>query len=150
MFLICNGILAFLAKSSSVSCNLPFSGSDLIQAHQSEAKPMNSDIISTQDIALPKREEEEEEGDKPEELKGESLRREKGKNEELNAKDEVKEEQNDAQFLLKQDEQDYREGDEGNCEDLASTEELNKRIEEFIRKMKEEIRIEAQRQIVVV
>ena len=35
-------------------------------------------------------------------------------------------------------------------EEAISTEELNKRIEEFIRKMKEEIRIEAQRQLIAV
>lgn len=42
-----------------------------------------------------------------------------------------------------------QEEEEGN-EELASTEELNRRIEEFIRKMKEEIRIEAQQQLIAV
>ncbi|KAK4856810.1 hypothetical protein QYF36_021537 [Acer negundo] len=37
----------------------------------------------------------------------------------------------------------------GNHEDISSTYELNKRIEEFIRKMKEEILIEAQQLVTV-
>ncbi|KAJ6756780.1 TRANSMEMBRANE PROTEIN [Salix purpurea] len=42
-----------------------------------------------------------------------------------------------------------QEEDEGD-EELTSTEELNRRFEEFIRKMKEEIRIEAQQQLIAV
>ena len=35
-------------------------------------------------------------------------------------------------------------------EELANTDELNRKIEEFIRKMKEEMRIEAQKQPIAV
>ena len=37
-----------------------------------------------------------------------------------------------------------------NNEELANTDELNRKFEEFIRKMKEEIRVEAQRQLIAV
>jgi len=42
------------------------------------------------------------------------------------------------------------EEEEGNGMSIMSTEELNKKFDDFIRRMKEEIRIEAQQQLVMV
>lgn len=58
---------------------------------------------------------------------------------------EEKKEQNESvsEFLIEEEEE-----EEGNG--MLSTEELNKKFDDFIRRMKEEIRIEAQQQLVMV
>ncbi|KAG8658367.1 uncharacterized protein LOC110612154 [Manihot esculenta] len=55
----------------------------------------------------------------------------------------------DENFLVSE-EEDYEEEEEEEENEMLSTEELNKKFDEFIRKMKEEIRIEAQQQLVMV
>jgi hypothetical protein len=142
MFLICNGILAILAKSSVSSSETPASDdqSNLGDERQLSSAPTLSSakaeatvddqevqvasVESLEDIVLATDEEEEEE----ETTSSQAL---------ITEEEEYIEEKREC--LVKQEE-------EGN-EELASTEELNRRIEEFIRKMKEEIRIEAQQQL---
>jgi hypothetical protein len=143
MFLICNGILAILAKSSVSSSETPASDdqSNLGDERQLSSAPTLSSakaeatvddqevqvasVESLEDIVLATEEEEEEE---EETTSSQAL---------ITEEEEYIEEKREC--LVKQEE-------EGN-EELASTEELNRRIEEFIRKMKEEIRIEAQQQL---
>jgi flagellum-specific peptidoglycan hydrolase FlgJ len=143
MFLICNGILAILAKSSVSSSETPASDdqSNLGDERQLSSAPTLSSakaeatvddqevqvasVESLEDIVLATDEEEEEE----ETTSSQAL---------ITEEEEYIEEKREC--LVKQEE-------EGN-EELASTEELNRRIEEFIRKMKEEIRIEAQQQLI--
>jgi flagellum-specific peptidoglycan hydrolase FlgJ len=142
MFLICNGILAILAKSSVSSSETPASDdqSNLGDERQLSSAPTLSSakaeatvddqevqvasVESLEDIVLATDEEEEEETTSSQAL--------------ITEEEEYIEEKREC--LVKQEE-------EGN-EELASTEELNRRIEEFIRKMKEEIRIEAQQQLI--
>jgi flagellum-specific peptidoglycan hydrolase FlgJ len=144
MFLICNGILAILAKSSVSSSETPASDdqSNLGDERQLSSAPTLSSakaeatvddqevqvasVESLEDIVLATEEEEEEE---EETTSSQAL---------ITEEEEYIEEKREC--LVKQEE-------EGN-EELASTEELNRRIEEFIRKMKEEIRIEAQQQLI--
>ncbi|KAJ6967592.1 hypothetical protein D5086_028644 [Populus alba] len=144
MFLICNGILAILAKSSVSSSKTPASDdqSNLGDERQLSSAPTLSSakaeatvddqevqvasVESLEDIVLATEEEEEEEATSSQAL--------------ITEEEEYMEEKRECS--VKQEE-------EGN-EELASTEELNRRIEEFIRKMKEEIRIEAQQQLIAV
>ncbi|KAL9373326.1 hypothetical protein Peur_032946 [Populus x canadensis] len=144
MFLICNGILAILAKSSVSSSETPASDdqSNLGDERQLSSAPTLSSakaeatvddqevreasVEPLEDIVLATEEEEEETTSSQALIKEE---------------EEYIEEKREC--LVKQ------EDEEGN-EELASTEELNRRIEEFIRKMKEEIRIEAQQQLIAV
>lgn len=146
MFLICNGILAILAKSSVSSSETPASDdqSNLGDERQLSSAPTLSSakaeatvddqevreasVEPLEDIVLATEEEEEEE----ETTSSQAL---------ITEEEEYIEEKREC--LVKQ------EDEEGN-EELASTEELNRRIEEFIRKMKEEIRIEAQQQLIAV
>lgn len=85
---------------------------------------------------------------------------EEEKQQEIGSFHEVTEEQKNEALIAESEEEDYDEvedstildGDslveEGNCMNV-NTDELNKKIEEFIKKMKEEIRIEAQQQLIV-
>eukprot|EP00258_Populus_trichocarpa_P012843 XP_002323127.2 coiled-coil domain-containing glutamate-rich protein 1 [Populus trichocarpa] len=145
MFLICNGILAILAKSSVSSSETPasddqynlgderqLSSAPTLSSAKAEATVDDQEVQvasveSLEDIVLATEEEEEEEEE--ETTSSQAL---------ITEEEEYIEEKREC--LLKQEE-------EGN-EELASTEELNRRIEEFIRKMKEEIRIEAQQQLI--
>ncbi|KAH7530038.1 hypothetical protein JRO89_XSUnG0026700 [Xanthoceras sorbifolium] len=107
MFLICNGILAFLAKSS-LSCNSSSSSPsvfvnaggdhDEFSLSASEMSQMKEPVLVDEEVIII------------------PVTRSGG----------------------------------GANEDISSTDELNRKIEEFIRKMKEEIRIEAQQQLITV
>ncbi|KAG8647523.1 hypothetical protein MANES_09G078209v8 [Manihot esculenta] len=126
MFLIYNGILAFLAKSS-ISCTSSSSRFDLVD-QLSPMKPTVADIASIQEVAL------------------ETLQ--KGEGEDLTVEDEGNEEERGGGLVWKNEEDDQEEEEEN--EEVASTEELNRKVEEFIRKMKEEIRVEAYQQLIAV
>ncbi|CAK7323304.1 unnamed protein product [Dovyalis caffra] len=152
MFLICNGILAILAKSSVSSSstsasddqsNLEDEGqlsSTVPNLSPTKAEPTHVDQevpavaslepLQDKEMQAAAAEEEEKEATSSQDMmiaEEEEFREEKGGS------------------LVKQEEEEG-EGDE----ELASTEELNRRIEEFIRKMKEEIRIEAQQPLIAV
>ncbi|KAJ6426234.1 hypothetical protein OIU84_026756 [Salix udensis] len=139
MFLICNGILAILAKSSVSSSKTsafyerelssePTLSSAIAEATVDDQEVHVASVEPLEDIVLATEEEEEEE--------------ETASSEALVSEEEDFMEEN-TECMVKQEE------DEGD-EELTSTEELNRRFEEFIRKMKEEIRIEAQQQLIAV
>ncbi|QHO37465.1 hypothetical protein HN51_003919 [Arachis hypogaea] len=104
MFLICNAILAFLAKTSSSSNH-----------HQHEEHALVHMLVPPTATALPQEQEEEDEGDEEEEVE-------------------------DASSSMMG----------TNNEQVGNEEELNRKFEEFIRKMKQEIRIEAQTHLITV
>ncbi|KAF5728839.1 hypothetical protein HS088_TW21G00993 [Tripterygium wilfordii] len=151
MFLICNGILAFLAKSSTSSSVSFYSTPPLSEI---EAATLDDEEVSAPSIDEPLKNaafaaEEEERA-----TESELLNEREGERIDLATKhDEVDKEEGSSLYLERQEQQDDEEGEEREVatgtEDLK-TEELNRKIEEFIRKMKEEIRIEAQRQLIAV
>uniref|UniRef100_A0A6N2K3R3 DUF4408 domain-containing protein n=1 Tax=Salix viminalis TaxID=40686 RepID=A0A6N2K3R3_SALVM len=138
MFLICNGILAILAKSSVSSSKTsafyerelpsePTLSSAIAEATVDDQEVHVASVEPLEDIVLATEEEEEEETASSEAL--------------VSEEEDFMEE--NTECMVKQEE------DEGD-EELTSTEELNRRFEEFIRKMKEEIRNEAQQQLIAV
>ncbi|KAG6634727.1 hypothetical protein CIPAW_12G137100 [Carya illinoinensis] len=154
IFLICNGLLVFLSKYSGLISSLPRSNHDeesitsvdlglqpdssTLETNEAtlENKVMVETVGSAENVALKQRREidylikdvkkEEEEG--------------------VVYVSEDEKEQNESatsSFINKEEEE-----NEGN--EKLSIEELNKKFDDFIRRMKEEIRIEAQRQLVMV
>lgn len=140
MFLICNGILAFLAKYSSIShSSADCDGVDVDVdvnvndgAYSAELSPMKEEVFEDEKTSTFEEEEEE---------KKECLLVEEKESQVLEPNYDVEDDDGGE-------EEEIESG--GGGEDLYSTEELNKKIEEFIRKMKEEIRIEAQQQLITV
>ncbi|KAF8031821.1 hypothetical protein BT93_D0894 [Corymbia citriodora subsp. variegata] len=208
MFLVCNGILAFLAKSACSSTSSSPSGSDLDgddeffrkqdrsaldNLTEDEIKVSTSgssvEVVTVEDAATPGYNkyqdnlvlaaEEEEEGEEEKllvqgkdteeedeaERQGERLLQEteyantgaaeEGENEtwvvedddRLSKEEEEEEEVEEYGYMRKETESPAV---ATGSEEMMSTEELNKKIEEFIRKMKEEIRIEAKSQLIAV
>ncbi|KAB2637621.1 hypothetical protein D8674_028155 [Pyrus ussuriensis x Pyrus communis] len=165
MFLICNEILAFLAKTSINSCgcinsNLSETGSSLGQddiayvADEGEEEPTSTseeeeEVRQLQDL------EKQQNGslytENHEEMQPEAFI--------AAAEDEEEEEDEEVSLSLMEqggEEMETQElatnvdvGDDQYGSKMSSTDELNKKFEEFIRKMKEEIRIEAQRQPII-
>ncbi|KAK7859943.1 uncharacterized protein LOC111995608 [Quercus suber] len=134
MFLICNGILAILAKSA-VSYSASCTENDIGSLE-------NVDLVAErEEVAEAERVEEQEDGSS-------NTEKEERESEAFPAEDEgIEEEENGV--LLRTD------GDKELAaaavnEEFPSTDELNKKFEEFIRKMKEEIRIEAQQHLIAV
>ncbi|XP_048330732.2 uncharacterized protein LOC107415360 [Ziziphus jujuba] len=128
MFLVCNGILAFLAKSSvSSTSSSTFVGESELTVDRELEYQGNESLYAS---------------DNHDEVKTEALK----------VEHEGNEEEGSWSLSMKQEnEEDEMEGIEtGNEGVVASTDELNKKFEEFIRKMKEEIRIEAQQQLIAV
>lgn len=127
MFLICNGILAILAKSA-VSCS----------------------SSRTENVALVAEREEVAEAGRVEEQEDGSLNTEKEERESeaFPAEDEGIEEEENGVVLRTDGEEELAAAAVN--EEFQSTDELNKKFEEFIRKMKEEIRIGAQRHLIAV
>lgn len=171
MFLICNAILAFLAKTSlfasSVSPILPFDfDSDQPQTAPSlpsfrltENAPLVIEVeeldeqVKRQDESSCERVSVAEEEEEDDTLLAQTQVREN----EIAAEEEV--EGNDdgdgdgelVTTLTRDDElEDTTMLATTNELELANTDELNRKFEEFIRKMKEEMRIEAQRQPIAV
>ncbi|CAB4275615.1 unnamed protein product [Prunus armeniaca] len=164
MFLVCNGILAFLAKtttskSNDNSCTCSFSCSTTsINNHESHDESLDQDAIAYaagedegESPTIQEEEEEDDDGDgQQEELKNGTLLQAEEIPQAFSA-----EEKGGRESLIKQpeEEMDTTELETNHVNDYfaaTSTDELNKKFEEFIRKMKEEIRIEAQRQPIAV
>ncbi|XP_027339254.1 uncharacterized protein LOC113853023 [Abrus precatorius] len=161
MFLICNGILAFLAKSSLQSV----SDSDFYQlqaSNLSETKAPVSDTVVVSlgssesqenvplmDEAQAKWQEEYSEEYSEAEDQEESTKSEGKESEVYIAEEEDEEGEIESEVEVAQDDE-LEESIITSNEELVNTDELNKKFEEFIRKMKEEIRIEAQRQLIAV
>lgn len=146
MFLICNGILAVLAKSS-VSCSpSPSDQTDLGGAYSdSDVSAMKASVVdeevhvrstgSAENVRFVAKREQEQEEDEEEELAKAFIAEDEGK-------EEVEEEEEESGVVVGPEDEEEA--------PAAANDELNKKFEEFIRKMKEEIRIEAQRQPIAV
>ncbi|KAK6269153.1 hypothetical protein QUC31_013313 [Theobroma cacao] len=172
MFLICNGILAFLAKSSVPSSSSPsesdlgaqISTSSTNLTQTNEVVPRYSDDGDNDVPLVAEREEAEDAYENEVEEQGEQdniepLGRVEGKEDDEERESEVSVIVEDGEYkegesgLVMQEDQHKEEGAGAPLaanEDVPSTEDLNQKFEEFIRKMKEEIRIEAQQQLIAV
>ncbi|KAA8519206.1 hypothetical protein F0562_013462 [Nyssa sinensis] len=158
MFLICNGIVAFLAKSSGF-CTASPTGlvmtGELAKINEAEVKPVpkssvteviedneatvGANIASPENVGQQQEEEEEEENESSTPAGSAEEEGDELKTDELNRK--FDEEENDSSIPAGSAEE---EGDE------VKIDELNRKFDEFIRKMKEEIRIGAPRQRIAV
>ncbi|XP_059439700.1 uncharacterized protein LOC132172422 [Corylus avellana] len=147
MFLICFGILAVLAKSSVSCSSSPSDQTDLGGAYSdSDVSAMKASVVdeevhvrstgSAENVRFVAKREQEQEEDEEEELAEAFIAEDEGK-------EEVEEEEEEESGVVvgPEDEEEAP---------AAANDELNKKFEEFIRKMKEEIRIEAQRQPIAV
>ncbi|MBA0673718.1 hypothetical protein Goklo_029148 [Gossypium klotzschianum] len=158
IFLLCNGLLVFLAKfsglisSSSQQSNL----SDDHYNHQSFKSytyiPQTESTRLDTSTPLLDLEKEENAGFVEEEAKGSSSDEPFVEDNEESETYEPEEEEKDIEesenYEPEEEEEEEEELMEGN--NVLSTEEMNKRFDEFIRKMKEGLRIEAQQQLVMV
>ncbi|EEF39615.1 uncharacterized protein LOC8286849 [Ricinus communis] len=173
MFLLCNGLLVFVAKLSGFVNSSSTNSYNNIEAikinyEEYEASPM---VLESKVTLLEKEEnnnvngENDQETGDHRETQQEELNVEDGGNQEkengfLIIEQEGKEsevffvEENDKEEAIEFDDKfpvlDQEEEEYEDEHGMLSVEELNKKFEEFIRKMKEEIRIEAQQQLVLV
>ncbi|KAJ4838290.1 hypothetical protein Tsubulata_041617 [Turnera subulata] len=176
IFLLCNGLLVFVAKysglfsstsSSKYSLNSYKSFNDY---EEGSIPPLAPELpVVDKELILVESEVQRRSSSLEEEKENEQVMEaveEKEAEELINVQDEVEEDgdstaeqgeddQIEVQelynvFLIQEEEEedDIDEVEEGNG--LLSTEELNKKFDEFIRKMREEIRIESQQQLVMV
>ncbi|KAF5474971.1 hypothetical protein F2P56_006823 [Juglans regia] len=159
IFLICNAILAILAKSLFSSSSSPsvtdiggrdFSASDVFATKTSVAEEVQVGSIGFVDnhVALVA-----EGGGEEEEEENLADQAEKLQVQEDGSSSGAENEQREIEAFIAdhQDEAGREEGEEEEEEvPPEANDELNKKFEEFIRKMKEEIRIEAQRQLIAV
>lgn len=161
IFLICNGILVFLAKSSGFFIRFSPENelNDPLLNETGDGKGFRSSGETTDSLlereASVEEQEQEEQQDSLEEAEASNFTAEEKEQEEQNvllittAEEEGEEE--GAVHIIEQEEENklgaigfgMEEGGEGNGL-VISTEELNKKCDEFIRRMHEEIRIGAQ------
>lgn len=136
MFLICNGILFLLATSSVLQDSSPSSSSSSFGyysfSHSVDHDQFEHDLVADASDGYDSDESEEQEHE--EEHEQEDEEDDEDDEDEGCFTEEVEEEE---------EEEEEEEGKRRDLEVVVSTEELNKKIEEFIRKMKEEMRIEA-------
>ncbi|XP_057972280.1 uncharacterized protein LOC131160520 [Malania oleifera] len=195
MFLLCNGILAFLAAANSGLVSSTTTTAAATTTSESDhhvqlvsviLENKEASVMDTSSVEInaavenpcfmqeePRGEaaniiiEEEEEGEEEEEEGEEELEEEEGEQEgsiqpfstedekekEVEEEEEEEEEEGEQEGSIQpfstEDEKEEEEEEEEERNGL-STEELNKKFEDFIRRMKEELRIEAQRQLVMV
>uniref|UniRef100_A0A803LQ49 Uncharacterized protein n=1 Tax=Chenopodium quinoa TaxID=63459 RepID=A0A803LQ49_CHEQI len=169
IFLLCNGILVFIAKYSSGSVDtssppLPETSPDNDLYYKAYSQTMQSSIgnslLITDGTIWEEVEEEKYEdviiNDNKENKKEHSDSWSYEEQEEDNYKYYAEQEDN-YEYYAEQEEDKYEyyaEQGETEQEEEAiaqmSTEELNRKFDDFIRKMKEDLRIEAQRQLIVV
>ncbi|XWS11347.1 hypothetical protein CRYUN_Cryun38cG0076100 [Craigia yunnanensis] len=191
IFLLCNGLLVFLAKDSGlISSSSKYNLSDDQSFKSHEDVPQSESIVLEpkaplleKEVALEsaealkngavtegRQEEEEELAVAEKEIENFTLEEEEEDGENWDLVTSGEEEEENAAFVAEDEEevkgsddnlfvQDFGESEnyereeeevelvEGNR--VLSTEELNKRFDEFIRKMKEELRIEARQQLVM-
>ncbi|KAK4434777.1 hypothetical protein Salat_0640600 [Sesamum alatum] len=151
MFLICNGILAFLAKNLKLSSSAGLSCGGFMKNIEEGVKEIedlpeilkeSSDQENAASIAVPE-----------EKQAIAAVQDCEGLNEPAS------EETSDGGLILESEDEEDEEMEEGRGAESStlvisdasvSTEELNRKFEEFIRKMKEEIRIEARQQLIAV
>ena len=177
MFLICNGLLVFLANYSGLVRSLSLSSQqdelhfkNFIASYKSESPmpPKKLELIAVpesiglvENVAKEEGNEEEyyliNQRETKKEVVEDKEQEEKDQEQEETALEHVAEHKDENKYWLKDDflsEQEEEEEDEDENEEVGSgemnTEELNKKFDEFIRRMKEELRIEAQRQLIMV
>lgn len=144
MFLVCNGILAFVAKMSLM--NSSDSDFDL-----SETKTTVSDMVVAPLVVEEQQGQEEYSEEVSEDEEQEQDTKTEGRESEgYITEEEIKEGESDSEVEMALDDELAETTTTTNNEELLNTDELNRKFEEFIRKMKEEIRIEAQRQLIAV
>ncbi|WCJ28171.1 hypothetical protein M5689_009878 [Euphorbia peplus] len=160
MFLICNGILAFLAKSSYFFSSVSPDNYYYLQPGFDARISLTDSTFYDHDVVEEERQGKKEDLSKEVEDSDHRVKMKKdGDQEKENFIKEDEDEEQENEDLTKEDEnsdkgkmekEEDEDGEEEGSEELVSTEELNRRIEEFIRKMKEEIRIEAQQKLITV
>ncbi|KAK7331135.1 hypothetical protein VNO77_25350 [Canavalia gladiata] len=164
MFLICNGILAFIAKTSLTSSSDSHIDNLLQPSNLSETNaPLVSDMVVvplSQDYVYVSlvveeqvkwHEEEYNEGIKQVEEQEESTlcNKNEGRESETYMEEKAEEGETESGVEVAQDDEQAETIITTN-EESVNTDELNRKFEEFIRKMKEEIRIEARSQLIAV
>nr|KYP73463.1 hypothetical protein KK1_006088 [Cajanus cajan] len=139
MFLLCNGLLVFVGITRSLSgSNCDEKTSTYIK--DGSHSQSHFSVIETNELMLEIVETEEKSNEETELL-------------DVGHEDEEEEDKGSEfdYFLIEEsmeEEEENVEEEEECC--MLSTEELNRKVEDFIRKMKEDLRIEAQRQLVMV
>ncbi|XP_061344304.1 uncharacterized protein LOC133290254 [Gastrolobium bilobum] len=156
MFLFCNGILAFLAKTSLMTSSPPISDFEMVVVPLGsfESQENNVPLMVEEQVKWQEEYYEEVSEAEEEQEEGTLFNKTEGRDNEayVAEEEEVKDEKGGTESGVLKDAQDD-EGEETTMttnEELANTDELNRKFEEFIRKMKEEIRIEAQRHLIAV
>ncbi|KAG6724717.1 hypothetical protein I3842_03G270100 [Carya illinoinensis] len=145
VFLLCNGLLVFIVKNSGLVGNNSSLGDDLDEecvmkngdSRPSELGLSENKASDGSKNALPGVEEEEERAN------GTLIALGEGENGLILTTHDEDEEQDNSLVIIKEEEE------EVNGLELLSTEELNKRCDDFIRRMKEEIKFGGQQLIVV-
>jgi len=179
MFLLCNGLLVFVGITKSLSGSSSVPESESSKYVEGGSQSPYSDVEANEPIMLVEKTHHEPDGQKIEAehaieikfsveegeqnieknivLEGEEkgkrnsesvLKEEEEPNAETGAADEDKESEI-GEFLIGESVQE-EEVVEEEANWVLSTEELNKKFDDFIRKMKEDLRIEAQRQLLMV
>ncbi|KAL9455562.1 hypothetical protein AB3S75_004892 [Citrus x aurantiifolia] len=152
VFLICNGILALLAKISLVSCSTSTPASAYVAGDDSQ-RLSASDLLREVEASVDVNNE------LPPAANGALVAEQEQEESELFAEEVIREKQKEqvqvtegTQVSVPEDEEAAVAEEEAKAQAVnePTTDELNKKIEEFIRKMKEEIRIEAQQQLIAV
>ncbi|XP_059662401.1 uncharacterized protein LOC132308356 [Cornus florida] len=148
IFLICNGILVLLAKTSGfINILSPSVDSDL----NDHSVLINGDSLqsSKESLMIEKEQVSVEYLDEEHEPAGIV-----NFNTKLGGEEKQEEtEKGSSGFIIqeeKEEEEEEEEEEDGNDDELLNREELNKKFDDFIRRMKQEIRIEAQHQLVIV
>ena len=160
MFLICNGILAILAKTSvsggSNYHDVSYSDETTVQGSELSVDKTRSAAVIAEDqveyyssvgagfVDEEEQEQEQEQETIEDEEQGRSYEALSGSG--TSSADENENQEEDQEIGSGSEFSSKKEANINDEDQLISTDELNKKIEEFIRKMKEEIRIEAQQQ----
>lgn len=139
MFLICNGILFLLATSSVLQDSSPPSSSSSFGyssfSHSVHHDQFEHDLVAAASDGY--------DSDESEHQNQEHEEQEEEHEQEDEEDDEDEEDEGCFTEEVEEEEEEEEEAKRRDLEVVVSTEELNKKIEEFIRKMKEEMRIEA-------
>lgn len=161
MFLICNGIVAFLAGYSGFGSSAPPGSGINVEflkrnedggssaSELSDMKPLVVDKGATVEGTVGSLGHDalvvEDDQDQQEENEPFYLEEQERENQALIVEDGEGEEETGSLIPKAEEEEEMKENEE-----LTGTEELNKKFEDFIRRMKEELRVEAQRQLITV